>query len=394
MNKNRQVPLASTRLMIPSKTKRVLRWLCVSDVHLGHLRTPTEFILANLERELFDGKIANLDILFIAGDLFERALEYNHPSSGSILLFVDRLITECHKHGVKLRVLEGTPSHDNKQNKVFDDVHALYNFESDMKYVDKLSIEYIEEWDMRILYVPDKIRTTTELVYFDTLSIFKAAGVEKVDLAIMHGAFSHQLPPMAKQVYDPDQWLTLVKHWLLVGHVHKHTINSRIAAQGSFDRLCQGEEAPKGYLMGTLNLHGDPRKDEIYFIENKGAKKYVTVDCSGLTIEDSLSKIESFVLPLPNDSYIRIRAETGNPILSNMSEVSKFNLSNFWDKDEQIADDSKDDEQIETHDELDTWVPIHIDNSNITQVIMERLNSKNHSGQLLQLAKQFIGHAL
>lgn len=372
--------------------KKVIRWLSVSDVHLGNLRTQTDFILSNLENALFDGKIATLDLVIIAGDLFDRQLEYNHPSSGSILLFVDKLLSECRKYGTKLRVLEGTPSHDNRQNKIFDDVHALYNFAGDMKYVDTLSIEYIEEWDMRILYVPDKIRTTTELVYTDTLGVFKAAGVDKVDLAIMHGAFSHQLPPMAKQVYDPQQWLVLVKHWILVGHVHKHTIFNRIAAQGSFDRLCQGEEAPKGFLMGTLNLHGDVRKDEIYFIENKGAKKYITVDCTGLTIEESLTKIETLVKPLANESYIRVRAETGNPVLSNMKEVAKFNLSHFWDKDEQSTDLEEDIKEL--NEELDTWVPIHIDKGNIAGIVMDRLTNKNHLGQVLVLAEQLLMRAL
>lgn len=373
----------------------VVRWLSVSDIHLGNLRTQTDFILDNLERELFGGRISSLDLLIIAGDLFDRQLEYNHPSSGRILLFVDKLLSECFKFGVKLRVLEGTPSHDNRQNKVFDDVHAVQGFLTDHKYVDTLSVEYIPEWDMRILYVPDKIRNTVDLVYRDTLDIFQEQGINRVDMAIMHGAFSYQLPPMAKEVYVPEDWLALVKHWILVGHVHKHSIHSRIAAQGSFDRLCQGEEAPKGFLMGNLHLKGDPRKDEIYFIENKGAKKYVTINCSGLGIEESLEKIKAVVDSLPNESYIRIQAETGNPVFSNMAEITKFNLENFWDKDEKIFGEEEE-EMVEEEDDLDTWVPVHIDKSNLQRIVMDRLMAKSQPepGEVLKLAKYFIGLAL
>lgn len=372
-----------------TQSEGVINWLSISDVHLGNIRTPAEFILDNLERELFNGRLVGLQLFVIAGDLFDRQLEYNHPASGRILLFVDRLMQECSTHNVKLRVLEGTPSHDNKQNKIFDDVYSLGKYSCDMKYVSTLMVEYIPDWDMRILYVPDKIRTTVNEIYQDTLRIFDSLKIETVDLAIMHGAFSHQLPAMAKEVHDPISWLKLVKHWILVGHIHQHSILDRIAAQGSFDRIAQGEESAKGFLMGTLNLKGDSSKDQIYFIENKGAKKYVTINCTNLPVDKSLSKIESIVEKLPNDSYIRIRAEAGNAIFSNMNEIKKFNLSNFWSTDDQ-SEKEEDKATVEKEEGLELWAPIHIDENNITDLIMKRLVAKNNSGVILELAEKIL----
>lgn len=381
-------------MKLTNPSKNVVRWLEISDIHLGNIRTTTEFILDNLERELFSGVISTLDLLIIAGDLFDRLLEYNHPSGGRILLFVDRLMIECSTHNVKLRVLEGTPSHDNLQNKIFDDLYATGNYTCDMKYVYTLSIEYIQDWDIRVLYVPDKIRTTVEEVYTDTLQLLKDNGLVQVDFCVMHGAFSHQLPPMAKQVYIGDDWLKIVKHWILVGHVHFHSIYQRIAAAGSFDRLVHGEEGPKGYLMGTMNFHGNPKDDEIYFIENKGAKKYVTIDCfDDESMEDLLIKIKSIVEPLPNESYIRIRANRGNPIFSNMAEVAKINLSNIWSKDDKILEDESVISDDEVEEILDTWVPVHIDRNNIHDVIMDRLSAKAISGNILKLASNIINEA-
>lgn len=372
----------------------VINWLEVSDIHLGNLRTPTEFILDNLEAAFFDsGILTNMHLVIIAGDLFDRLLEYNHPASGRILLFIDRLMNECSYLKIKLRVLEGTPSHDNKQNKVFDDLYATGKYSCDMRYVDTLSIEYIPEWDFRILYVPDKIRTTVDLVWRDTQALLESHGLKQVDMAIMHCAFSHQLPGMVKEVFQPEDWLKIVKHWILVGHVHLHSIYDRIGVAGSFDRIAQGEEKPKGFLVGTMNLK-DPRKNEIYFIENKRAKKYVTIELKPeLTIEDCLLKIESIVEKLPSESYVQIRAGKGHPIFANMADVSKINLSNHWSKDEKLLEEEEDSSQEEIDETLETWVPIHLDKDNILPIVSERLMNKGLTGKLYDKACLFLKEA-
>lgn len=368
-----------------------IKWLSISDIHLGNLRTPADFILANLRRELFDTNIIpTLDLLIIAGDLFDRLLEYNHPSATNILLFIDKLMILCSTHNVKLRVLEGTPSHDNKQNIIFDALYATGNYSCDMKYFDTLTIEYIQDWDVRVLYVPDKIRTTTNEVYKDTLELLKNQAIEQVDFAIMHGAFSHQLPPMAKEVYIPEDWLKIVKHYIFVGHVHFHSIFKRILAGGSFDRMAQGEEKPKGYLVGTMNLHGVPKKDEAYFIENKNAKKYITIELFEDDLQNNLKLIEDKVKDLPNESFIRIKADKGNPVFANMVEISKINLSHFWSKDEKLLEEPT----IEITEEIETWEAIHIDKSNIESIIMQRLSIQNVSGEILSLATNFLQEAL
>jgi hypothetical protein len=160
-----------------------ISWLSISDVHIGNTRTTADYILSNLRHSLFtENKIANLDLFILAGDFFDRLLEYNHPSSGDILLFIDKLLQECSKHNVYLRILEGTPSHDNKQNKIFDDLYNTGNYKCDMKYVDTLSVEYIKEWDVNVLYVPDKIRTTVKAIVssYTSLTVVLTLSVEYI----------------------------------------------------------------------------------------------------------------------------------------------------------------------------------------------------------------------
>ena len=70
-----------------------LRIAYFSDIHLGANRTTTPEILAGLydafdKNQLFE----NIDVLIIAGDLFDRLLEVNNEhlralSSGCLMLF-------------------------------------------------------------------------------------------------------------------------------------------------------------------------------------------------------------------------------------------------------------------------------------------------------------------
>lgn len=367
-----------------------INWLSISDVHIGNTRTTADYILSNLRHSLFtENKIANLDLFILAGDFFDRLLEYNHPSSGDILLFIDKLLQECSNHNVYLRILEGTPSHDNKQNKIFDDLYNTGNYKCDMKYVDTLSVEYIKEWDANVLYVPDKIRTTVKEVYDDTIALLKSLVIEQVDFCIMHGAFSYQLPDMAKEVYDEEAWLKIVKHYIFVGHVHIHNPYKRILPGGSFDRIAHGEEKPKGFLVGSMNLKGDPKKDTFYFIENKRAKKYLTFKLFDYDVKSNLEYLEKQLIGVPNDSFIRIIAEKDNPILANMVEVTKINLTHHWIKDTFKTQEEDIQEQID-QDILEEWQSINIDKSNILDILITRLSKKDISGNILDLATKFI----
>ena len=76
---------------------------------------------------------------------------------------------------------------------------------------------------------------------------------------------------------------------IFIGHVHKSSQYGRIIAQGSFDRLSHGEEDPKGHMRATRKTDGT---HDIVFIENKKAKKYITISCLYLPIEDAISKID------------------------------------------------------------------------------------------------------
>ena len=139
-----------------------ISYLVISDIHLGHKRNQTTDILHNLDN-FFDFysdtcSYKDLDIIFIAGDMFDSLLDFSGTEIHEIIVWLDKLMRFCGKHKIKLRVLEGTPSHDWKQSKIVDTMHNMMYFftSADIKYIDTLYIEHIKDLELYILYVPDE----------------------------------------------------------------------------------------------------------------------------------------------------------------------------------------------------------------------------------------------
>src|SRR5690606_28572868 len=117
----------------------------------------------------------------------------------------------------------------------------------------------------------------------------------------------------------------VVKRLISIGHVHDKSRYDRIIAQGSFDRLGHGYESPKGHYV--IESIGDT--DTATFVENKDAKIYMTIDCRGLTLEEAMAKIDTYS-HYPVDSYMRIRADSGDAILSALSTIKQKYVGFNW----------------------------------------------------------------
>lgn len=364
----------------------------VSDIHLGHANNSASFIVDNLRKEFPDNdKTAMLDFLILAGDVFDYLLKRGNIHGEELLaidLWVGEVLHLCKKHGIRLRILEGTPSHDWRQSQIFELINEGAKIGCDLKYVRDLSIVYEPDFDVNILYVPDEWREDPAETYDEVNELMRARGLEKVDFAIMHGQFEYQLPPVVKAPkHKSEDYLKIVKHLIFIGHVHVYSMFERIIAQGSFDRIAHGEEGPKGHVRATIYPDGNYKAE---FIENKGARKYVTVECVDQDMEETFSIIERRVEGLPDDSFVRVKTEKGHPILSNMHElVLRWPLYR-WSK---VVQESKQEKAAEeTDSELSKmdFVPIAINRDNITDLLMNRLRQKGTPQDMLDLAESKI----
>jgi hypothetical protein len=363
-----------------------LKVASISDVHLGAKRTPTRGILQNLRAAFPDNEeTAALDLICFVGDVFDTLLSLNHEDLVEIKIWIAEILRLCVKHDIKIYVLEGTPSHDWWQSQLFVTINQIADIGANLLYVKDISVEYDPDLDIWVGFVPDESAPTTEQTLSQIHTLLQTKGLDKVDLMFMHGQFEYQLPPhITAQKHDSQAYLAITRYVIFIGHVHIHSSFERIFAQGSFDRLSHGEEEPKGHLRATLFADGTY---EMTFVENLGAKKYVTIYCYGMSVEEALIEIERKVRNLPFDSAVRLEANYDHPLFADMDVLIREYPSFTWTKNPKERDKPEAEELV---DDETTYVAININSENITKLLMERLAAMGLDAELLVIAEKKI----
>ena len=296
----------------------------ISDVHLGHAKTPTAHIVRNLLLAFPDNEdTGELDIIWIAGDLFDRRLALPDDSVALIKEWMHVFLRMCAKREIVVRVLEGTPSHDWKQPKLMAEINENANIYCDLKYMPSLDIEYIEKFGIHVLYVPDEWRSENIKTWYEVKDLLKKHNLEKVDFSIMHGAFGYQIPSNIVDMFethDAEKYLSITRYLVFIGHIHHFSQYDRIIAAGSFDRLQHGEEEPKGHVRATVNKDGTFKAK---LVENKGAMTYLTIDTTGASLEAIYKRLDVLVAKVPKHSFIRIVADSTDTVFKSGSELKE-----------------------------------------------------------------------
>lgn len=358
-----------------TKTPGSFRFISLGDVHLGHPQTPTTKIIENLDKYCTnDVVLKDVDMLVITGDLYDRLLHNADENVHHINRWITNLLYRCAYLNVALRIVEGTPSHDRGQSRFFVEQARNANIELDLHYATELSIEYHERFGIHILYIPDKWRPTTEETLNEVRLEMKKRNLTQVDFAIMHGAFEYQLPSIVPEpTHCSKTYLELVKYFILIGHVHLQTQHERILAAGSYDRICHGEEGPKGYY--DVTLYG-PDNYRVTFVENKGAKKYVTLPCHGLDTKALNVQVRTLTQSLPKGSAIRLRCNAHDAATGDLDLYRREYPQYDWSLLVEETDRKKKDQQLEQLLRMDLTEFIPIDRHSIEALVMEELHRR------------------
>ena len=374
---------------------RAINIAVISDIHLGHKRNKAVNIIKNLDKCFSNNKaLAGLDIVFLAGDVFDELLHLDDPAVGHIKLWIARLLRRCHQLKIKVRVLEGTPSHDRKQSILFVTLNEINSKSGDklcdLKYIDVLDIEHFPEYNLNVLYIPDEWGTNAQ----DCLDQVKAKLVEKglaaVDCSIMHGMFGYQVPAGLTHLphHDEQEYLDLTLGPIFIGHIHKHSTYSRIIAQGSADRLSHNEEEPKGYVRATVDTD---LSFTATFIENKDAAIYKTIKIQTDDITDVLMYIDSELKDVPLESNVRIEAHYTNPILSNLSVIKDRWPGYTWASIARGKETKVSDVMI---DHKHKYVPVVLDRQTIKPLLLARLQRLSLNPILITTATKSLNEVL
>jgi len=250
----------------------------VSDVHFGNAgMSQTEMGDAFMET-LFP-LLKDTDIFFINGDLFDDLVSFDHPGFDPIYETILMVFHMCEKHQIKLRVLQGTWSHDRNQCKRLIPFYKSNHFTFDFKVIDAIELEeiFVKDRSLRFFYTPDDLpfKQSDEIV--DVIkNKLTEKGWDYVDYGCMHGFFDFTFPQKISQenrVVFKESQFPFVRKAIDVGHVHQHRISGRVISNGSFDRLCHGEEEAKGCVL----FQDFPENYTVSFIENVNPAIYKTL---------------------------------------------------------------------------------------------------------------------
>lgn len=289
-----------------------MKYLVLGDVHLGHPKTPTTHIIKSLKKHILSPKHKDIQVIFIEGDLFDRLLDLNTKEVQEIIGFFDQLLSFCTIHNIKLRVLEGTPSHDVYQSEILVKLNEIREQKADLRYFKVLDIEYLAEENRYILYIPDEWVNDHDVLEAQIKEKLNNLGIDQVDIAILHGQFKYQFKdiPYTGFYFKENYFLALVKDLIHVGHYHTYNPFDRIVPAGSFERLAHGEEEPKGYVVA---------KDRGYmFIQNTDAFIYKTI---ALRSNTTLDQIDRNIRQYPVGSHICLTMSKDHPFNLTFGEL-------------------------------------------------------------------------
>ena len=268
--------------------KDIIKYLVLSDIHLGHTGNKTEEIITNLAIFFtnYYKEIKDIDILFISGDIFDRLLSTRSLEYKMIVSWLSNILLWCKDRNIKLRILYGTPGHDNDQVAGFTEIASKLAPECDFKYIPNLWIEKMDDLGISILYIPDEVHPDSEDTWKDVQAKLEEEQLAQVDITIMHGCFLYQLPVKdLKFAHKESNYLDITKYYINIGHVHTSSCYERILAPGSFDRLAHNEEENKGGLLCKIYKDGNMN---FKFLVNKLSKIFKSLDYTG--------KEESYIL--------------------------------------------------------------------------------------------------
>lgn len=302
--------------------KRDVTAITISDLHCFNNLCPTHMVVEQSMRWVEDhtAVLKQADLFIIGGDWFHRGVHYSSPLVFESLTLITFIGKFCYTHGLKLRILEGTKSHDMNQNVGLVHHLAVAYPDLDVKLFKTICIEHISEWDMDILYVPDDMGSA-EHVWSEVQKVLIEKSLSVVDMAIMHGCFTYQLPQVSLATsHDEDLFSSIVRYFITIGHHHVYNPHPDgvIVPQGSLSRTAHGQEEPKGGIIMYMSPDIPARHT---FLENKHATPFIKYNLTDNILKDEANIRK--LTELDNElMHIRLVGPDTNPLLSSTKALN------------------------------------------------------------------------
>lgn len=277
----------------------------ISDVHLAHRRVKIKKQLDYL-RSLFNrATISKYRVIVCSGDLFDKRIPHDSEEAIQISFWMTDLCELAKEFGVALIFLEGTPSHDQRQPRWIVAINEqIAKIGADVRYYDKVTVDKLYPNGPNVLFIPDEVNHSADLTYKEAVEAIKLAGLDQVEIAVMHGMFHYQEPIRTVVSHSEEKYHEIVKHLIIIGHHHTHTQFGIIRVPGSTERLRHNEEEDKGHFETVYSPTEGVLEEE--FVVNKNAEIFATIDMEGWPLDQVYAHLEG-LNHYPDGSRIRLK---------------------------------------------------------------------------------------
>ena len=282
-----------------------------SDFHFGSKRSSSHEMAFAFAETIFP-LLPTTNLFNLNGDFFDDILSFDHLGFDPIHRVVMQLFQLCERYNVTVRLLQGTWTHDRTQCKRIVEFYESGNYTFNFKFIDKIEIEEIafKERALRFCYVPDNMPFTNSTGIIEVIKdLMMTRGWDNLDYACLHGFTDFTFPKVLNKathvVYEEHQFDFITK-LIDVGHVHQHRAVGKMVSNGSFDRLCHGEEEPKGLVQ----IDDYPSSWTLRFIHNKHPAIFNTVKIPlGAETQDVSKIIDDHMVTINTVRRINLRFE-------------------------------------------------------------------------------------
>ena len=173
-------------------------------------------------------------------------------------------------------------------------------------------------------------------------------------------------------MHNPDNFLNITKYIRLIGHLHKYSCYKKIISHGSVDRLAQGEEGPKGWVVVTI--YTDDTWDH-KFVVNTNAYFFRSLDLSGKDMDTCDEEVKNLLIELgKRHGYICIQAELTDIATALFGKWKSQNPHGTWQfkpisttKESQIIDPLKD--------RLDFQNLPKLSRANVRELVLDKIST-------------------
>lgn len=315
--------MVNSGTMTKMKAKDVFRTLFVTDSHLNHPKLDCKSMSSKILRLIMPiMRSGDIDLLLFGGDWFDRPTGMQSPAGIAILRTMTIILAYAKQHGIAVRVLKGTGSHDGVQNenwKSLAEAHPTLDF---AVYND---VDIVNEFGFDILVIPDSTIPNHAKCELEVRRLLLERKLTKVQLAFTHGMFTHHLKDAGYVVeaHDSDYYSSIISIVCLNGHIHKPSLYDIFQTGGSTDRTRQGENHPKGVHVVDINFVSETF--EVTFFENKEAAIFNSYDITGTDVDVEVARLAEKLRELKGpEVFIRLFYNLGvsvRPIEDKLSEM-------------------------------------------------------------------------